>query len=38
MLAVVAASIVVHGISVTPLMTLRDRRQAREDATVGART
>ncbi len=37
-LAVVAASIVVHGISVTPLMTLRDRRQAREDATVGART
>ncbi len=37
-LAVVAASIVVHGISVTPLMTLRARRHAREDGPVAART
>jgi NhaP-type Na+/H+ or K+/H+ antiporter len=37
-LAVVAASIVVHGISVTPLMRLRDRHRAREDGPVTART
>jgi NhaP-type Na+/H+ or K+/H+ antiporter len=37
-LAVVAASIVVHGVSVTPLMRRRDRQQVREDGPVAART